>query len=75
MQPEPDPIARWVTARKGTALWLNATAVAVDGQGLLLLGAPGTGKSTLAIAMMALGAVLISDDGVWLQSGGTPAIL
>lgn len=75
MHPEPDPIARWVTARKGTALWLNATAVAVDGQGLLLLGAPGTGKSTLAIAMMALGAVLISDDGVWLQSGGTPAML
>lgn len=75
MHPEPDPISRWVTARNGTALWLNATALAVDGQGLVILGAPGSGKSTLAIAMLALGAVLISDDGVWLQSDSTPAIL
>ncbi|WP_439136575.1 HPr kinase/phosphorylase [Roseicyclus sp.] len=75
MHPEPEPITRWVASRNGMALWLNATALAVDGRGLVILGAPGTGKSTLAIAMMALGAVLISDDGVWLQSGSAPAML
>ena len=75
MHPDPDPIARWVAARNGTALWLNATALALDGQGVLILGAPGAGKSTLAIAMLALGAVLISDDGVWVQIAHTPALL
>lgn len=65
--PPPDPIETWATGRKGTALWLNATAVAVEGRGLLILGAPGTGKSGLALDLLSLGAVLISDDGVWLD--------
>ena len=75
MHPDPDPIARWVASRNGAAHWLNATAVAIDGKGLLILGAPGTGKSTLAIAMLALGAALISDDGVWLHTDVAPPIL
>ena len=41
---------------------LHASAVAVDGQGVLIKGASGSGKSSLALQLMALGAVLISDD-------------
>jgi HPr kinase/phosphorylase len=41
---------------------LHATAVAVDGRGLLITGASGSGKSSLAIALIGLGAKLISDD-------------
>jgi HPr kinase/phosphorylase len=73
--PSPVPITRWVTARDGKALWLNATAVAVNGAGLLFLGAPGAGKSSLALALMAHGATLISDDGVWLNPDPTGARL
>ncbi|MBF9057840.1 serine kinase [Rhodobacterales bacterium HKCCSP123] len=64
--PPPEPITRWVTGRDGEALWLNATAVAMGDAGILILGAPGSGKSSLALALMAHGATLISDDGVWL---------
>ena len=38
---------------------LHATAVAVDGSGLLILGPSGSGKSSLAIEILALGADLI----------------
>jgi HPr kinase/phosphorylase len=41
---------------------LHATCVAVDGRGLLVTGPSGAGKSSLAIRMIALGAMLVSDD-------------
>jgi hypothetical protein len=41
---------------------LHASAVAVDGDGILICGGPGAGKSTLAAACVARGADLISDD-------------
>ncbi|MDZ4087945.1 MAG: serine kinase [Tabrizicola sp.] len=41
---------------------LHATAVAVDGRGLLILGPSGAGKSSLALRLLSLGAVLVSDD-------------
>jgi HPr kinase/phosphorylase len=41
---------------------LHASCVAVEGRGLLILGASGTGKSALAIRLIALGAALVSDD-------------
>ena len=41
---------------------LHATTVAVDGAGLLIVGPPGSGKSSLALQMMALGAKLVADD-------------
>ena len=75
MTPDPDPIDRWAKARKDGAVWLHATAVCVEGKGLLILGASGSGKSSHAIALLALGATLISDDGVWLQTGAEPALL
>ena len=39
-----------------------ATSVAIDGYGLMIEGASGAGKSSLAIEMIALGARLIADD-------------
>lgn len=47
----------------------NITAVALDGRALLLSGPPGCGKSSLALALIDRGAVLIGDDGVMLESG------
>lgn len=41
---------------------LHASCVAAEGRGLLILGPSGSGKSTLAIRLIALGAVLVSDD-------------
>lgn len=42
------------------------TAVSVKGRGLLIEGAPGSGKSSLALALIDRGATLIGDDGVAL---------
>jgi serine kinase of HPr protein (carbohydrate metabolism regulator) len=43
-----------------------ATCVAIGGRGVLIEGAPGTGKSALALALIDRGAMLIGDDGVML---------
>lgn len=49
---------------------LHASVVAVDGRGLLILGASGAGKSGLALRLMALGASLVADDRVTLRLVG-----
>jgi serine kinase of HPr protein (carbohydrate metabolism regulator) len=49
---------------------LQATCVAIRGRGLLIEGAPGTGKSSLALALIDRGAVLVGDDGVLLEIRG-----
>lgn len=54
---------------------LHATAVAINGAGVLLLGASGSGKSDLALRLIDRGAVLISDDGVLICAGIPVAIL
>jgi HPr kinase/phosphorylase len=41
---------------------LHATCVCVDGRGLLILGPSGSGKSALALRLLALGASLVADD-------------
>lgn len=46
---------------------VHGTAVAVDGRGLLIVGGTGTGKSALALAMIGLGAKLVSDDQTLLS--------
>lgn len=41
---------------------LHASCVAVDGRGVLILGPSGSGKSALALQLMAHGARLVADD-------------
>ena len=48
----------------------NASCVAIGGRGLLILGEPGCGKSSLALALIDRGAVLVGDDGLALSLEG-----
>jgi HPr kinase/phosphorylase len=49
---------------------VHASAVAVGARALLIRGASGTGKSGLALRLLALGAELIADDRVILTRRG-----
>lgn len=51
--PEPAPAQKHI---------LHATTVDFDGQGVLITGASGSGKSALALQLMAFGAQLVADD-------------
>jgi serine kinase of HPr protein (carbohydrate metabolism regulator) len=46
----------------------QASCVAIGGRGVLIEGAPGSGKSSLALALIDRGAVLVGDDGVLLDN-------
>ena len=48
---------------------LHASAVAGDRGGLLILGPSGSGKSSLALALVARGARLVCDDAVVVRAG------
>ncbi|MFC0203041.1 HPr kinase/phosphorylase [Novosphingobium soli] len=52
----------------GAPMARQSTCVAVGGRGVLIEGAPGTGKSTLALALIDRGAVLVGDDSLLLSS-------
>lgn len=47
---------------------LHASAVAIGGRGVLILGASGRGKSDLALRLIDRGAILIADDQVELAA-------
>lgn len=49
---------------------IHGSCVAVNGHGVLLLGASGSGKSSLALALMERGALLVADDAVMLSARG-----
>lgn len=53
----------------------HASAVCVGAAGLLILGASGSGKSSLALALMAHGAALVADDRTCLERHGERVIL
>ena len=54
---------------------VHATCIAMQDRGLLVLGAAGSGKSALALQLIALGAKLVADDRVLLsdEDGGITA--
>lgn len=56
-----------------TTIVMQASAVAIGGRALLIEGPPGSGKSSLALALIDRGAGLIGDDGVTLTRAGTRA--
>jgi serine kinase of HPr protein (carbohydrate metabolism regulator) len=49
---------------------IHASCVAIDGRGVLLTGASGSGKSDLALRLIDRGARLIGDDGVTIEARG-----
>lgn len=58
------------TDASGTTLVMQASAVAIAGRALLIEGPPGSGKSSLALALIDRGAGLIGDDAVTLERDG-----
>lgn len=49
---------------------MRAGAVAMAGRALVIEGAPGSGKSSLALDLIDRGAMLVGDDGVTLSRRG-----
>ncbi|MDG4649052.1 hypothetical protein P6F26_11405 [Roseibacterium sp. SDUM158017] len=68
------PLSDWALAADGRRLQLHATGVAVEGQGIVIRGAAGSGKSCLALRLLDRGAVLIADDGLWIDTGDAPFV-
>jgi len=56
-------------AKSITENW-HASCVAYADRGLLIFGPSGSGKSSLALTLMAYGAVLVADDRVELRDQG-----
>lgn len=55
----------------GLTLNLHATTVAFGGRGLLILGPSGSGKSGLALQLMAIGGELVADDRTLVSRQGS----
>lgn len=49
---------------------VHASCVAIGRSGVLILGPSGSGKSSLALGLMAMGAELVADDRVQLRCHG-----
>lgn len=56
---------------RGSFAALHAALLSSDGRGILLLGSPGAGKSTLALALMHAGFAYGSDDVTLVNPDGT----
>lgn len=52
------------------AISYQATCIAIGTRAILIEGPSGSGKSSLALELIDRGAVLVGDDGVWLQPHG-----
>ncbi len=53
----------------------HGSAVACNGKGILILGDSGSGKSSLALQLIAMGAALIADDAVKISNSSRGVIL
>lgn len=53
---------------------LHATTISLNGRGLLILGPSGSGKSSLALELMAVGAQLVADDRTDLRRDGDAVV-
>lgn len=58
-----------------TGKLVHATAIAINDHGVLLVGPSGSGKSDLALRLIDRGAVLISDDAVYIEQSSGKALL
>jgi HPr kinase/phosphorylase len=56
-------------------LLVHATAVAADGDAILLRGPPGSGKSDLALRLIEDGARLLADDQTLLRRAGNHVLV
>ena len=54
---------------------LHASAVSFSGKGILILGASGSGKSKLGLALISYGAILIADDQLILNNNKNEIVL
>jgi HPr kinase/phosphorylase len=54
---------------------IHASAVAIGGCGILLLGSSGCGKSDLAMRLIDRGAQLIGDDYIQIDTSSSPPII
>lgn len=50
----------------GDPVYIHGTAVSFKKSGILIIGKPGSGKSSLALELIGLGATLVADDQVLL---------
>lgn len=64
-------ILRWTLERHGVQL-IHAAAVGTGGDGVLLLGSGGAGKSTTALACLQAGMSLVADDYTLVRPGSPP---
>lgn len=53
---------------RGVGTLVHATTVDLAGLGVLIMGAPGAGKSELALRLIADGAFLVADDQTWVEA-------
>jgi len=53
---------------------VHASCVDLDGKGVLIVGASGSGKSALTLQLMSFGATLVADDRVEVHNDGVHLI-